>query len=327
MGVRTIVQAAAKGNNTTDGTTCHLTFGAAPTNGNLLVAFMLLDAANGAASANTNWHIETDQDNTDGVRTTVMYKYCGAGESTTQQPITNGEQFWGLVIYEIAGVSGTWATDRVATHMNPIPIQSGAGGTICGGGGFTTANNTELVIGGFLTGGTTTGDGVTISGGLGSGTTDASNEGAGSGVSPNIPIFGAGHSWVVASSGTAFNQTVAGVHGNGLFYAVVELTSSSGTETSTASLALSGIGYGAHASTNRAAGGLALTGISYGATAQDRRVGQATLALNHVSFNAAVQAVVTGTGTLALSGVAIRAGVIDLGPAGSGAVHFATFGA
>lgn len=218
-----IVQAKAHGNESASGTTCHTTLGAAPTNGNLLWCGLILDTADGAPNPGTGWVVDTSG-NLNGVTVASMYKYAGAGESATQQPVLNGEQFWGISMYEISGVSGVWATDHIATHLNPFPWQSSTGNVTS----FATANNNEFVIAMFGTGGGASGDNVTVSGTGGAGTRDDSNEGLGTGVSPNIPIFNLCNSWgAVPTAGTTFNQALANVNGQGLFYAILELQSPS----------------------------------------------------------------------------------------------------
>lgn len=283
-----IVQAKAHGNEIASGTTCHCTLGSAPINGNLLWCGLILDTADGAPSPGTGWVVDTT-DNLNGVTVVSMYKYAGAGESATQQPVVNGEQFWGISMYEISGVTGVWATDHIATHLNPFPWQTSTGNVTS----FNTPNNNELVIAMFGTGGGASGDNVTVSGTGGAGTRDDSNEGLGTGVSPNIPIFNLCNSWVKPTSGSTFNQSLANVNAQGLFYAIVELQSAASGSTETANVTMH------------------LAGISYKAVRPDTSV--ATLALSKASFNVQASRVhVKTTVSMALNGVKIAAATFDL---------------
>jgi hypothetical protein len=83
-----------------------VTFGAAPTNGNYLVALVGMDVGNTAASGWTRTERLTEGGTN--IRVAAYWKLCGAGESTSQNPSTSD---YLVGIWEIAGFSGTWATD------------------------------------------------------------------------------------------------------------------------------------------------------------------------------------------------------------------------
>jgi len=82
-----------------------VTFGAAPTNGNLLVALSFNSAANTLASGWTKHH-----ENTSGTDwSDVCSKVCGASESTTQQAMSSATANGGVIMWELAGSLGASA--------------------------------------------------------------------------------------------------------------------------------------------------------------------------------------------------------------------------
>jgi hypothetical protein len=74
-----------------------VTFGAAPTNGNLLVAFILKTNP----GPNTGWFNPWGQDGTGIGFSVTFFKICGAGESATQAPFS-GTAATNIAVYEIA---------------------------------------------------------------------------------------------------------------------------------------------------------------------------------------------------------------------------------
>lgn len=130
----------------------------APTNGNLLVAWCYFNAAGGAPAPNTGagWQLDTSsRQTTSGFDNylAVYYKYAGVGESATQTPETVNHNAWDITIWEVSGVTGSWATDHVATTLaaatSPATLTPST---------TTTANN-ELALVGYASG-------VTGSGGV-----------------------------------------------------------------------------------------------------------------------------------------------------------------
>jgi hypothetical protein len=88
----------------------------APTNGNLLVAVVSFYQGASGPVADTGWtEVVNDKTGVSGTNNGVWfgYKYAGAGESTTQTPVTGGSVGVNCVtqIWEIDGVAGTWASD------------------------------------------------------------------------------------------------------------------------------------------------------------------------------------------------------------------------
>lgn len=101
-------------------------------------------------------------------------------------------------------------------------------------------------------------------------------------------------------------------------------------ESGSVALALAGVGFNVSAADTTFANkhaSLALTKASFSGTGAREETANANLALAKASFSAQAHRQESGNVALALSGVAISAAAIDLGAAGSGAVHFATFGA
>ena len=90
----------------------------------------------------------------------AFYKYAGASESATQSPITTTEQIWEMVMFEVSGVAGVWATDHVSSQGSVTPGSTVSGGTIA----ITTGTANQLVLSGIVGGpaSTTTGTGSFI---------------------------------------------------------------------------------------------------------------------------------------------------------------------
>lgn len=123
-GSLTLVQnatACANGSNINS-----VTLGAAPTNGNLLVAFVM----GVFASANTGWTLLVTDSGGTSTYTQIYFKVAGASESATQQPIASGNSTTAITIYEISGGAAPtagWAfQDATATahSVNPQAFSS-----------------------------------------------------------------------------------------------------------------------------------------------------------------------------------------------------------
>lgn len=302
MGLRSIVQTIAAVGGTGTSTTAAVTMGAAPTNGNLLLAVGILSSTNGVPAANTGWTVQaTDGPAAGGVYVALYSKYAGAGESTNQQPEANGRNIWGLHVWEISGVVGTYATDVFASHLNAnfVVFTTGPATTVS----FNTGHNNELVLGGI----------VGNSGGGSQTTLSSATYTADSSVADaNAPFAAAiGFHHTFPTSGTAVAATVSwspNVNENVLScFIELDAGTSSSTETAAVNLTLNKVSFGASAGLKESTtAALVLSGISYLATSGRKE---------------------TDTVALALSKVTLRASVIDLGAAGAGAVHFTTFGA
>ena len=296
MGVRTVVQSAANAINATDYQTVQAHLGSAPTNGNLLIAIATLYDGNGAPSPSTGWGVVTAA--TSHVSGAVCYvalyyKYAGAGESTTQTPEANARQLWGLSMWEISGVTGTWATDFKAANLN-----ANAGGTYNSGSGttgtisgFNTNSANELVLASLQAwNGATEPTAITETGisPTCSNLTNASPNYAGvfgTYAAAYTSTFGEIATNATAISGTfTTSQTCFDIQ-----YGIVELTSaaSSSTETGTAALALSGVAFSSTVvGKESATAALALAGVRFAGTAYRKESATVSLALNGVTIAA-----------------------------------------
>lgn len=292
-----IVQSTANGHNATDGTTAQVHFGSAPTNGNLLIAVGMMYDGNGVAAAAAGWTIDATVHG-NSMYTSVYYKYAGAGESTTQQPDGTGRNYWAYAAWEISGITGTWATDRVGTHLEASPQVYPSSGPYTSAS-WNTTNNGALVLGGFT--GNSGGGNLTIT--SASYTQDATFTEAGGNLCGSVGIH-----TVVTTAGTAVSSVISSTVGSNGENAWIELKpAASGTETSVGVMSFSGLAFASVAArTETSTGVLAFQGISY--------LGAAAVAHSSV-------------GIMSLAGIAIVAAAIDLGAAGTGAVHFSTFGA
>ena len=100
-----------------------VTFGSAPTNGNLMIAMWVSPTG---SAANTGWTVVgTDTSGTD--FSVIAWKKAGAGESTTQTPISGGNPTnCGLVVWELNGQN---ASQPIVTatcgHATGTNVQSG----------------------------------------------------------------------------------------------------------------------------------------------------------------------------------------------------------
>lgn len=273
----------------------------APTSGNLLIAICDFIDTGGAPSADTGWTLDTSHDNGT-FYSAVYYKYAGAGESTSQTPDGTSRTNWNCVIQEISGVGGVWANDHVATTLFTSADNTGKTFTPST---VTTSNANELIVGACV--------------GSSSGAPDIAFNVSG-GVVPNCGHATSGSGAIQAaqgfhqlcptsSTGVTPSFSSGGVNGAWFIGAIVELKAGSGASTETADVAM------------------VLSGVSFSAGSAREETSTAALTLAGVRFAAIDADAHSAAVTLALSGVAIRAGVHDLGTAGSGSVYFSTFGA
>lgn len=113
----TIVQAqAAQGSNVIS-----VTFGSAPTNGNLLVAFFFDTGGN--PTAGSGW-TALDLLTSAALDASIFIKTAGAGESTTQTPSSSTGGSTALVVWEISGVA-TGIVDYQGVGSNGVSVPTG----------------------------------------------------------------------------------------------------------------------------------------------------------------------------------------------------------
>jgi hypothetical protein len=124
------------------------TFAETPAEGNLLLAIGFAFAGDGTPNANDGWAVDPAYvtSPTTVITIYVGYRYAGASEPTTQSPIYDGEEQWGLSIFEITGVTGVWATDGVAFNLN---ANAGHGTNVGAISGFSTAGAGNLLVAAF----------------------------------------------------------------------------------------------------------------------------------------------------------------------------------
>lgn len=273
-------------------------FQKAPANGSLLVAMAYVTQTI-APTAGSGWTLDSSVlDATAGFYVATYYKYAGAGESTTQTPDSALRNGWDVLIWEITGVGGTWAGDHVATTLFKNVASPYTPSTV------TTSVNNELVLYGA----------VAVQGAVNPGTI-ASSSGSQhiAGLNPTGSGYAhgaAGWHYLKSTLGAALSPTFTVTSGGanvGIGIAAIELKVGAGASTETSTV------------------GLTLSKVSFKAVRPDTVA--ATLALQKINYTIVASRKETFTGSLALSGVALKAGVINLGAAGAGAVHFATFGA
>ena len=308
-------------------TTVEAVFGSTPTHTNLLLAIGFGYTGNGTPVANTaaGWTLLTYTTNgTTEIVSFVVYKYAGASESTTQEPITTGENLWGLSIWEVSGVTGTIGTDVVATHLNPDAGHGTLTGTISS---FNTAQANELLIGLFSTDNFTASSTITTTSVSPSVTNENLANGTHTGTFSAYCVAQSASFGVIASSGTAVSGTfTTGGTAGDMHYTIVELAEPGGsTETGNVSMALGGVGFAAQGSDAYASTALVLRGVSYTGAGALEETAAVNLALGKLAFSARASREETGTGTLALQGVAIAAAAYDLNSLNP-VRQFSTFG-
>lgn len=314
MAQRLVVQTAANDYSVANSGSVAITFGAGPTNGNLMIAVCTLYDGNGAPSAATGWNLLAGSvHNVTGVAyCAVFYRYAGASEPAAQTIEANGRQLWTAICWEISGVTGVIATDVVATHLSALAGGTAAAAPTTGTvSGFTTANANELLLGAFSVWSGTANAVITTTPLAPTFTSKATASGTFSGVFSTLAAVNGGDYGQIASSGTTVNGTFTVVNSSfALQYGIIELASASASSTETGAVAMH------------------LSGVSFNVAASFVKVTVGvSLHLSGVRYNAQVQRTETAAVTMRLNGVTIAAAVIDLGAAGSGAVHFSTFGA
>lgn len=316
-------------------------FASDPTVGNTLYAFMSCQTSHAAitfpaAATGTGWsRVGGFKDtSTNGSQIEVYQRKVVGGDTKSNIPGVFGGSSYSAVS------SSEWLTEILNDGTLDGSLVTGsipqAGGT---SSNLTTGVNSALVMG------LAVGLFATLPGSYGSGWSTTNCAG-----SPGGQQIGQLESNAEASSGSAVNLTVgAGFTGVPWAYVMMSLTSSSSTETANpVTLALSGVSFSAVAADITTSASLVLTkvsfnvasspivtmtaalalgGVTFAASALKYHEGGPTsLALSPVSFLAAGDELAT-TAVLALSGISITAGGLELGLPGSGAVHFATFGA
>lgn len=226
-GQRSIVQQQCSSYNagqTTAGfTTCIMP--KAPTQGNLLVAVMQWNHANGTPGAGAGWTLaafDAVGTNPFNVQAALFYKYAGAGESTSQTPGNAGLTYGSTNIWEIQGVTGVWTADFVNFAFNDAP----AGQPVLSftDGGYTTITGGCMVLA-FLGGNNGIGyatPAVMTQAGAGILTADT-HIGATGGLSGVSAV--AGHYNLVQTIGTVLKGTTSSSNSSSWFYAYVEMTS------------------------------------------------------------------------------------------------------
>lgn len=101
----TVVQVAFAPNHSTG-----VTFGVAPTNGNLLIAFCWNPTVN---TAGTGW-TKQFENSTGSDFGSIYSKVAGAGESTTQNPLNSAPAAGGMVVWEIHGQAASFFASAAA---------------------------------------------------------------------------------------------------------------------------------------------------------------------------------------------------------------------
>lgn len=169
-----VVQSAAAANQGVPGTPVNTTasFSLTPTNGNLLIAVLLCNDLNTTAAvpaANTGWTLSSTSNATgtfsEKEYVAIYYRYAGVSEPTTQTPNSSQFGWWSLAMWEVSGVSGTFANDHATDQKGPnVPPFSAVS---CVTTGFATSNANALTLGalwGYAGGSTNTGVTMSVSG-------------------------------------------------------------------------------------------------------------------------------------------------------------------
>lgn len=281
--VLAVVQSAATGSNQGAPNAMSVVFGSAPTNGNLLYAMVSSIIVSPVVGA--GWTLDSSSSFTNWAAQTVfmfhIYKYAGAGESTTQTPNSANIGFGAVQVWEISGVSGTFATDHVAnkdatTGQGTNNVSSWTFGT------DTTTNNSELGLffGSAQNSGSFGAGPLSVSGG--SPTTDNANANGASG------FDGIGFHQAFPTLGTvtpAYTISFSSANCTG-YWALTRLKGTSASvETGAVTLALSKVSFSAIvAHTETATTSLALSKVSFSASGRVGHTGAVTFVLNKISF-------------------------------------------
>lgn len=168
--VATVVQSKAATPTTVS---LGVTMTGAPTQNNILLAFVALGSST-FATANTGWARVWTQQETSSVNGSVAlyYKVAGAAESATQTPVTNASA-GAIIIYEISGCvagpeAGQTYTSGTNTASPNLTCTKPSGGLIVGA--VINTRSSALPTG-------ITGTGVTVDGNSANGSTNFSVEG------------------------------------------------------------------------------------------------------------------------------------------------------
>jgi hypothetical protein len=285
-------------------------FGLAPSNGNLLLAILAAEGSDTSITAGTGW--TKQYSNSPGAgepqQVVVYSKYAGSSESTTQSPTGTIQEFNGysLEVWEISGVTGTWATDfREEWHAT----NQAATPTITTAAHNTAAANQLVLslVAGEITWYKGTQGGAPTVGSNGQTNDDLFYNDTFGTVS--YPAHAASHI-TIAGSGTNYQLAVTfNANQNSAAYQFVSLNSSSPGETGTAALAFAGVGFSATVGDSHTLGGsMAFAGVGFSATVGDSHTLGGSMAFAGVGFSsAAADAPAPGSAHMNFSGVAFSA--------------------
>lgn len=231
MAAPTIVQNVA-----VSGNACFAaaTFGAAPTNGNLILAIVTYQGGTGTPSTDdapdTGWAlagITTTASYTVRETIAVYYKYAGAGESTSQRCSLGTSRNGVASYYEVAGAGltiGAAVDNSAAVTTAAVTSQSVSA--------ISSSGTSDLVIIGY--------GGRKSSGGVGA-TISGASFAQDQTISNTFARGGAGH--LTSTSGSTGSPTIAwpATGTDGVQYAMVMLHSGSSTETGTVDSTYAGL--------------------------------------------------------------------------------------
>ena len=273
-----------------------VTLGAAPTNGNLLICIGDLYAGNGAPIMGTGW-TQLVWDTTGAGSyggSFIAYKYAGAGESATQSPDTRGRNGLTIAMWEISGVSGTWASDFQDQHHNQGLTPSPGLTTTS----WNTAAANQLVLGAILGNVDWFGSNQANPTMTNNGQTNAPGSTFNNSTAGNEKSCGAGFWRSVAGSGTAVQDTATfNQNQKGASYGYVSLNAGGGAgETGTAAMAFAGISFAA-------AGSIFFTAS-----------GPAVMSFAGIAFTGVGAASLAGVGGMAFHGISMNGAGLELGP-------------
>lgn len=208
-----VVQSAQSSYNAIDMINPEITFGAAPTSGNLLVAICMSNSSP-SFTAGTGWTMEAHDDGAQSIG--VFTKYAGAGESATQTPNTKQANQWTVMAWEVSGVSGTHSADVVAVYVahliTPFPGVSGSPTP------FNTVHNSDMVL--YAASGNAVASGTQFT--TSTGTLDNQLPGT---VVDGLGTFEVGTGWhyAVPTAGTTIAPTITSNNGANMSAASIEL--------------------------------------------------------------------------------------------------------
>lgn len=293
-----------------------VTLASTPTPGNLIIFFFHCNTIKSLVTKNTtDWTEFEDVSNTNQYGS-GLYRYVQIGDTTALPAIwTAGVTYWAYEVYEISGVTGTFASD--VPHHNST---------------FNSGNVTSLASGASLS--CTANGSIAL---IGAGQYNGN-------VNPTLDVawtrdeFGANNS----NYGSQVSGEQTGVVSGASISVTVTFTANSGPadlvmliieppptgETGTANMAFSGIsmsGAGRHVVTGT--GLMGFTGISISGVGIDTRRGTGSMAFTGISIHgSALDVKVKGTAGLAFGGISIHATGVLTHIKGVGAMHFAGIG-